>query len=114
MKVDELTDIELDLWVCKAEGYETANIYLSPRLCRELISEFNNVVHEIVVDGNFIVKIIERDKIEIQWREMVKDEYYCIAFSFLDEATWKLGKGKSALEAIKRCIVKRKYGETVE
>ncbi len=100
MRADDLTGIELDYWVAKAEDIDVRKL-----------------------DWNFIGKIIERDRIVILPPWEAHDEVECIVyFPFwnckIQKTEWKdewieSDSSESALEAIKRCIVKTKYGEEI-
>jgi len=101
MRVDELSGIALDFWLIKAEGKET------PGLCYDDdgVHAYNPLPFIVIIDWEDIGPIVERDKILLAYNKKIT----WVAFSATCEVS-----GSTALEAIKRCIVKRKYGEEVE
>lgn len=127
MKVNELTGIGLDYYTAKAAGLKPRIIgndepsidepfivveYPYPSL--EPLLEFDGEKYRrFDTDWNFIGQIIERDEIEyfIPMKGKCYFDYESIdlAMNYSCEAT-----GLTTLEAIKRCIVKRKYGEEVK
>ena len=99
MKVNDLEGIELDYWVARAEG-------LNVRIWGSRVVQNGGMGDSIqyAIDWNFIGKIIERDGVYVE------------STDHSDGPPWEADQsfGKTALEAIKRCLVKRKYGEEVE
>ncbi len=96
-KVNDLTGIDLDYWVAKAEGID-AYILLSPSQGKEVVSRYQSITDPVNVDWDFIAPIIERDKLGKAFAE-----YVLSTDSFLE---------RTLLECAKMLIVKRKYGET--
>lgn len=91
IKVDELNEFQLNYWILKSEGIDDKEI-------RFLDLE--------KIDWNFVGEIIENLNITIVQQENQVD----VLLSEYGE--WV--SGKTTLQAIKRCIVKRKYGEEVD
>ena len=110
MKVDDLKRIELDLWVAKAEG-------LNPKIVEGTGPHFYGspmpswIAHqegaEIFIDWDFIGPIMERDRLDIIYGSRKTP-------TLSGASKGGLGYGDTGIDAVKRCIVKRKYGETVE
>ncbi len=103
IKVDDLEGIELDYWVAKAEGLFWNN--------NHTFELYKNGPDKPVIDWNFIGPIIERDKIITHYSDLT-DEHWISSYIAGDSEI--ICKGESCIQAIKRLIVKRKYGETVE
>ncbi len=124
MKVDELEGIQLDLWVDKSEG-------LNPKIVEGTGPHFYGspmpswIAHqegaEIFIDWSFIGPIIA--KIDTWLDPGSKTPSH----TFLPQCKFDIeldidgdiypeyeASGTTIEEAIKRCIVKRKFGETVE
>lgn len=113
MKVSELTGIELDFWVVKAEGFKNVTMDKKSGLLSQNFENTKNQKGFSYPHWNFIGPIIERDKIELQPRS---DKWAFCWYAFPDgkEDDLLIGaKGQTAIEAIKRLIVKNKYGESV-
>lgn len=100
MKVDQLKGVELNKWVFKSQGLTEGLALYRAQRPRDWSESCN---------WSFIGPIIERDKIRLmnldgQWIGVsVKDVARDVV-----EAT-----GGTALEAVKRCIVKCKFGDEV-
>jgi hypothetical protein len=112
MKVDDLTGIELDYWVAKSQGlnvknysgvlYSSENSKLSSMFILTVDWSF---VGEIIEDLNYDIRIYNiKDPNVKKLVEVVDSETLEIVYSKYD---------KTALEAVKRCIVKLEYGEEV-
>lgn len=124
VKVDELEGTQLDYWVAKAEGIEYREVNYS-----SYIATMDTLQTATIIDWNFIGKIIERDRIRLllpsdYWEDtpfsmegMADDAKYLSVYKAIiyDQIDSIQGWGidKNPLTAIKRCIVKRKYGEYV-
>jgi len=105
MKVDDLTGIKLDYWTAKSEGLDV--YIIKNRILKNWI--------RLEIDWNFIGEIIERDISDIKYKfhgklHVKSDAHECNLFILGNSVTCY---GATFLEAIKRCIVKYKYGETV-
>ena len=133
ISVDNLEGIDLDYWVAKAEGLSALwrediprevteapkNVWkISKHLGRDwFIQDGAYGLEWLHIDWSFIGPIIERDKIvldhsRIEMRMQGPIEWS--AYSHLDAESLPLAHGREALLAIKRLIVKRKYGATIE
>ena len=134
MRVKDLKEIDLDYWVARAEGYEDAiRWYFNRREWREggefscirvNVTEFKcqdgwKVGDRLKIDWDFLGGILERDKLTLIYNtynpysphEPYNDYWICT--EHWDEHSDHGNGYKTALEATKRCIVLRKYGEYV-
>jgi hypothetical protein len=98
MKVSDLTGSELDYWVAKSQGF---HVYM----------EGNKKCCDLIIDWNFIMKIMEKDNQHVSL--FTKECYFDYGMNGSDPAWSVKSTGTDRLEAIKRCIVKRKYGDEV-
>ena len=116
IEVDSLTGIELDFYVAKAEGYDDlkkSNGWGSDDFLYRMVHIDISVFSEVIdIDWNFLGKIIERDKIIVncldgknRWSAKHYDTRYRIGLMVVF--------GNTAIESIKKLIIKRKYGETI-
>ena len=118
IKVDNLKGIELDYWVVKSEGLNVLIDLEENHLINPGHAIINKTKKAYTIDWNFIGEIIEKLQLNGVDIELEKDVwgYQCSfiekpkdAFSFKE--VWACVKADSSIEAIKKCIVKRKYGE---
>lgn len=96
MKVDELEGIELDYHVARAEG---VNISMDDWVRREL--DYGS--------WSFIGPIVERDGINLTTRKLVWRTSYPDSI----EGAGCFAEDNDVSTAVKRCIVKHKFGEEV-
>lgn len=117
MKVDELTGAELDYWVAKSEGLK---VHIDETVKPATVMEckgghYREQFQPLSCDWSFIGPIIERDNIHIT---QYKDGTPMRTITYFARDGWSEYKSNimvvPLLDAIKRCIVKRKYGEEVE
>jgi len=112
MKIDELSGIELDYWAVRVE-WPNSRVRIdndgSPVIVEEIRPGHWFPIAD--VDWSFIGTIIERDKINLSSEN---EGVRWLAEVFIDGFSTHRGIAETALEAIKRCIIRREYGESVD
>lgn len=106
MNVADLSSIELDYWVSRAEGY-----YKDLDLQRYIKNRKEGGFYRLV-DWNYIGEIIKRDGICLNWSGS-SDILNWYAKSDIDLPVIEC-HSFDPLEAVKKCIVKRKYGDNMK
>ena len=103
--VDDLSGIELDFRVVTSVGMR---VHISHT---KLL--YDDRDQQVVIDWNFIAAIVERDGLHINVYQMSSGQWE--GWVGVGYADYQIDvKGKTLIEAVKRSIVKRKYGEEVE
>lgn len=118
MKVDELEGVELNFWVAKAEGVEVRK---NLGKVERAYDGFGIQWILFTVDWNFIGPIVDKIDMwtEAEFRSFDGKTFYPARCRFGpeiydDEVEHdQSSNGSNVLEAIKRCLVKRKYGESI-
>lgn len=101
MKVNKLTEIELDYWVAKTTG----NVDFLMKYKSGMAGSSQSVIK---LDWNDIGKYVQKYKLQINYDSETK------LWIIQNETETNECIGKNVLELIKRCIVKREYGEEVD
>jgi len=116
VKFDDLSGIELDFWVAKAEGFKV-QIYTGfgklkgHKMLKYWVGQGSDWLK---VDWSFIGPIVARDKPLISWHGSSDLPTYQVEWYLGDFTGDKVeSESQDLLLAFKRCIAKRKYGEEV-
>lgn len=92
----------LDYWVAKSEGIEFKKVNMDSH-----VTYLDTKSDATIIDFNFVMPILQRGKIDFEIYEIEPDKYICCFDGDPDRISE--AESRTYLEAIKRCLIKRKY-----